>query len=321
MYWLQKLTNGKDARFTTMSGDIDFIGQFDAYLITEKRVSENTFYAYKRDTEQLDTYLGTKKLSLKTCKNKDLKAFLKQLKSSGLTAKTISRKISSIKLLYSFLLERFGIVNIAQSLIFPKIEKKLPLYLSEPEVQNLLSVASNERGDKGVRNKVMLYLLYASGMRVSELVSLTTDQIEFDTGFVRLSGKGNKERTVPLPRNILALLRHFLDNVHNRLVSGAQIDSKKNYLFTTVYGCKLKSITRQSFWMILKRLLRKASIKKNISPHSLRHSLATHLLKNGADIRSLQMLLGHENLSTVQVYTHLGNTELREIYDKKHPRA
>ena len=169
----------------------------------------------------------------------------------------------------------------------------------------------------------MLYLLYATGMRVTELVSLTIDQIHFDTGFVKLTGKGNKDRVIPLPKNILVLLHYYLDQIYPKMLpkNSASLNKKENYLFAAYYKSACKPISRQSFWIILKKILRKAAIFKNISPHSLRHSLASHLLKNGADIRSLQMLLGHENLSTVQIYTHMGDSELRKIYDKNHPRA
>ena len=171
----------------------------------------------------------------------------------------------------------------------------------------------------------MVYLLYASGMRVSELVSLTTEQIQFDTGFVSLMGKGNKERMVPLPKNVLELLRYFLDHIYPKLMpkpkEGKELKKDKNYLFFSAYAGQLKPISRQSFWIILKKILAKACIYKDISPHTLRHSLATHLLKSGANIRSLQQLLGHEQISTVQIYTHLEKSHVRRVYDKKHPRA
>lgn len=306
-----------------MGNKIDYEAQFHAFLLAEKRVSQNTFQAYKRDVEQLCHFLKSTKVSLDRCRKNQLIAFLKYLKDEGITAKSVSRKISTLKLFFTFLNERFGLHNSAQSLIFPKFEQKLPSFLTELEVQNLLGTANKERGDKGARNKVMLYLLYASGMRVSELVTLMIDQIEFESNLIRLSGKGNKERIVPLPQNIVQLLRQYIDHVRPALIP-VHVQEKaklKNFLFPACYNNELKALSRQSFWIILKKILIKANIFKPISPHSLRHSLATHLLKKGADIRSLQLLLGHENLSTVQVYTHLGDSELRKIYDKKHPRA
>ena len=302
---------------------IDYIAQFHSFLLTEKRVSKNTFMAYKSDIDQLVAFLQRNKIEINTCKKKDLKLFLKKLRDDGLKAKTVSRKISSIKFFFEFLNLHFSVPHVARSLVFPKVEKKLPSYLTEKEIKKLLIAANRDNSNKGIRNKVMLYLMYATGMRVSELVSLTIDQILFDDGVIKLSGKGNKERIVPLPHNILELLQHYLDTVYYKLVPERFLDvaRRKNFLFVACYNNTIKALSRQSFWMILKKILTKASIFKNISPHSLRHSLATHLLKNGADIRSLQLLLGHENLSTVQIYTHLENNELREIYDKKHPRA
>ncbi|MFH0898636.1 MAG: tyrosine recombinase [bacterium] len=306
-----------------MSYEIDYVSQFQSFLLTEKRVSHNTFMAYKSDIDQLVDFLKGSKVKLEACTKVDLKAYLKKMRDDGLKSKTVSRKISSIKFFFDFLSQRFSFQHVARSLVFPKLEKKLPSYLSEQEIQRLLAAANKDTSDKGVRNKVMLYLLYATGMRVTELVCLTIDQIQFDEGFIKVSGKGNKDRIVPLPKNILNLLRYYLDVVYHKLIPGNLLDvaRRKNFLFVALYNNDVKHISRQMFWMILKKILSVAMIFKNISPHSLRHSLATHLLKNGADIRSLQMLLGHESLSTVQIYTHLENNELREIYDKKHPRS
>ena len=302
-----------------MNQDSNLVALFQTYLLTEKSVSKNTFSAYRRDIDMLYAFLQESKTSLKSCNKNHLKKYLKILKLQGLSAKSLSRKISSIKAFFKYLSDRFEFQNKAQVLVFPKLEKKLPVYLTEEEIQKLLGAANNDNSLKGVRNKVMLYLIYASGMRVSELVNLTVDQVHFDTGFVNLIGKGNKERSVPLPKNILGLLRYYLDSIYSKLLpDGCQ---KSDFLFFSVYRGLARAITRQSFWIILKNILKKAYISKNISPHSLRHSLATHLLKSGADIRSLQILLGHEQISTVQIYTHLEKRQIRDVYDKKHPRA
>jgi len=344
-----------------MTKNSDQIAHFHAYLLTEKRVSGNTFAAYSKDIEQFEQFLETNNLLFADIKKKQLNSYLKQLRDRGISAKTLSRKISSLKLLFNFLHERFNITNMGKVLIFPHLEKTLPNYLTEQEIQILLATANLDGSDKGIRNKVMLYLLYATGMRVSELVGAKIEQLHFDTGFIELEGKGNKQRMVPLPKNILELLRYYLDHIYPKLVTidiqekkqekpahkndkektlalrsesmewtsvskGAsskpeRARSRENYLFGAHYNGTIKALSRQSFWMILKKILTKAGITKNISPHSLRHSLATHLLKNGADIRSLQLLLGHENISTVQVYTHLEKSQVRKVYDEKHPRA
>jgi integrase/recombinase XerD len=290
------------------------------FLLTEKRVSKNTFAAYRRDTEQFLQFLEKEKQTLKKCNKAHLKKFLRTLKNQGVTAKTLARKISSLKLFFSFLHDRFEFENKAASLISPKIEKKLPVYLTEEEIKLLFDTAGKDNSYRGIRNKVMLSLLYATGMRVSELVNMKLEQIHFDTAFVTIIGKGNKERMAPVTQNVLDLMRFYIDTVHNKLLPGTE-KQKVSYLFPVSYQSKVKPISRQQFWSILKVIITKSGIKKNISPHSLRHSLATHLLKKGANIRLLQVLLGHEQLTTVQVYTHLEKSQLRKVYDKKHPRA
>lgn len=298
---------------------------FLTYILTEKRVANNTYQAYKNDLESLLNFLKKNKVSIRACAKKDLKKFLKFLNEQGVCAKTLSRKISAIKAFYNYLADRFELTNRSKDLIFPKIEKNLPVYLTEPEIEKLLQAACKDNSYKGIRNKVMLYLLYATGIRVSELVNLKIDNIDFNTGFISISGKGNKDRMIPIPKNILGLLRYYLDIIYIKLLpnNSKNIDLKNNkeFLFFATYSGKIKPLSRQSFWFILKNILKKAFILKNVSPHTLRHSLATHLLKNGADIRSLQVILGHEQLATVQIYTHLQNNDLRKIYDDKHPRA
>jgi len=304
--------------------DEDLFNAFITFLLTEKRYSKNTFIAYKKDIEQLLLFFKEKKVNVLICNKNHLKNFLKKLKDDGVTAKTLSRKISCFKAFFNFLTERFKIPNKAGALIFPKLEQTLPIYLTEGEIEELLKAAAKDNSDKGVRNRVMLSLLYASGMRVSELVDLKIDQIHFDTGFISLVGKGNKERVVPLPDAILRFVNFYLENIYENLKPKAEKNKNifgKNYLFFSFYNNEIKPISRQSFWIILKNILSKSKINKKVSPHTLRHSLATHLLKGGANIRSLQLLLGHENISTVQIYTHLEKSHVRKIYDDKHPRA
>ncbi|MFA6527704.1 MAG: tyrosine recombinase [Candidatus Babeliales bacterium] len=304
-----------------MSGAIDYFAQFQTYLLTEKRVSANTFAAYNQDIQQLDLYLKKNSVPVAVITKRHLQGFLKLFRDQKLKAKTLSRKISTLKLFFSFLQTQYKLNNAARSLVFPKVEKTLPHYLTEDEVEHLLDVAGNDESNKGVRNKVMLYMLYATGMRVSELMTVTVDQIHFDTGFIQLVGKGNKERSIPLPKHILEMLRFYCDHIYKKLLPKHLHGAEQSYLFATAYKKTLKPISRQSLWGILRKILQQAGITKQISPHSLRHSLATHLLKNGADIRSLQMLLGHESLATIQIYTHLEKSHVRKVYDEKHPRA
>lgn len=162
--------------------------------------------------------------------------------------------------------------------------------------------------------------MYVSGMRVSELINLNVSDIHFDTGFIAVTGKGGKQRMIPIPQSMLAMIREYIQTVQ-RGIYMRRPTKESDYLFPVYYGKKIKAITRQACWGIIQKICKNAGIKRAISPHQLRHSLATHMLKKGADLRSLQMILGHENISTVQVYTHVETTHLREVYDKKHPRS
>lgn len=299
-----------------------FLTKFEAYLLTEKCVSENTFVAYKRDVHQFADFLRIEcRIDLKNATRKHVKSFLHYMNGTGLAARSLSRKISSLKVLFAYLHRYHGWENCADDLIFPKLEKRLPRYLREDEIEILFEVANRDLSPNGVRNKVMLYLLYVSGMRISELISLKVCHIQFDTGFITVSGKGGKGRMIPVPKAMITLLKRYVDEVLGTLTSKKDKGRKVDYLFPVIYGGKVKPITRQAFWVILKALWKKTGISKNISPHQLRHSLATHMLKNGVDLRSLQLILGHENLSTVQIYTHLETGYLRKVYDKKHPRS
>lgn len=297
------------------------VTKFESYLLTERRVAQNTFDAYRRDLEQLFLFLKKRNVKFKTIEPQDLKDFLKELKKEGLTARSMARKISCFKTFFLYLDEYFDISNPTEQLILPKLEKKLPQYLTEKEIEKLFRVADLDKTPLGVRNKVMLYLLYTSGTRISELVHLTISHIDFSNGFIMVPGKGGKERMIPLPEHMFSIIHNYFENVFPLLTNKEGQELKTDYVFPTYYGKKLRPMTRQSFWMYLKRLSFEANIKKDLSPHKLRHSLATHLLKKGADLRSLQLLLGHEQLTTVQIYTHVETSHLRKIYDDKHPRS
>ena len=299
----------------------DYFTKFESYLLTEKRVAKNTFDAYRRDLEQFSNFLTKKKLVIKKVDLKDLKTFLSYLHKEGIGARSAARKISTLKAFYLYLSEHYDIKNISLELITPRLEKKLPKYLKEKEVETLLIAAKEDDSNAGVRNSTMLYLLYVTGMRISELVNLTVSSIDFSSGFVTVPGKGGKERMVPLPHHMSELLKIYLKTTYPNLLTKKSITLKTDYLFPTFYGGKLKSMSRQMFWIYLKSMAAYAGINKDLSPHQLRHSLATHLLKKGANLRSLQMLLGHEQLTTVQIYTHVETEHLRKIYDKKHPRS
>jgi integrase/recombinase XerD len=301
----------------------ELIEQFEAYLRTEKCVSSNTLEAYSKDLEQLTHFLQEQKKILKKITAKELKDFIRFMKKDlQLSPRSIARKISTLKVFFAYLAQHHGFTNYSVDLTFPKLDKRLPHYLAEDEVESLINASCKKNTPIGVRNNIMLALLYVTGMRISELIALKISDIQFDTGFLRISsGKGGKGRIAPLPGPVQEMLHNYIEHTHPLLcqVKGQLIFT--DWLFPVVYGGKVKHITRQSFWGILKKIAKISGIDKNISPHQLRHSLATHLLKNGADLRSLQMLLGHENISTVEIYTHVDTSYLREIYDKKHPRS
>lgn len=301
--------------------DREVITAYESYLLTEKRVSKNTFGAYSQDLNQFVQFLKKQKISLEMVTPEHIKDFLKSLQNNGIGARSRGRKISCLRSFFQFLSEHYEIVDPTTSIIMPRLDKKLPDYLTEKEVEKLFYAADQESSQTGIRNKVMLYILYACGLRISELVSLKTSCVNFETGFLTVFGKGGKERMVPLPYTINQLIKDYFDIIHPQLLLKEGERSVSDILFPTYYNGKLKPMTRQSFWMYLRRLAFESGIKKEIHPHQLRHSLATHLLKNGADLRSIQLLLGHEQLSTVQIYTHVETSHLRKIYDDKHPRS
>ncbi len=294
-----------------------YADQFFTYLLTEKRVASNTFSAYKTDILQLVDFMTAHEMNKHDLSIKELKQFLQHLKKDQLSASTMARKISSLKLFFSYMHEKGLLPDFGTQLIFPKLEKKLPHYLSEDEVEQLLKAAEADTSAQAQRNKVMLYLLYVTGLRITELTTLTFSAVQWDTGFLHIAGKGGKQRMIPLPLPMKELLQTYVKKIQEQMTK----ENKSDYLFPVRYARTIRPITRQAFWNILKQIWKKTGNAKSISPHQLRHSLATHLLKRGADLRSLQLLLGHENLSTVQIYTHVETSHLRTIYNKKHPRS
>lgn len=292
----------------------DLIESFHTYLVTERRSSNNTVQAYMTDLQQLETFLDTNKKTIETATAEDLKKFLAELTTQGIGARSLARKISTLKAFYAYLHDKHNLTNVSEGLVFPKVEKKLPSFLTEEELEKLLQAADADHSSHGLRNRAFLYLLYTTGMRISELVNVKISDIKFDAHIVAVHGKGGKDRLIPLPTPIMKLIQQYVKSI-----SSPAADS--DYLFATRYRNMYKPISRQACWIILKKLWKKTGNTRPISPHQLRHSLATHLLKKGADLRSLQKLLGHENVSTVQVYTHVDTGHLRDVYDKKHPRS
>jgi integrase/recombinase XerD len=249
---------------------------FELFLLTERRMAQNTFLAYKTDVTQFGAFLASIKVHWQVATSKEITGFLKSLKKEGATARTVARKISALKRFYAYAHERYDTPNITGKLIQPKIESSLPLYLTEDEVQALFVAAEEDKSEKGVRNKILLYLLYSSGMRISELINIKTDSISFDTGFITVSGKGSKERSIPLPKLIIKIVRKYLAR-HDELLGEVQEATQSQYLFPASFKDPTsKPLTRQSCWVILKKLLVKARINKPISPPN-KQTLRTYM--------------------------------------------
>ncbi len=285
------------------------------YLAVEKGLSKNTLESYQRDLNKFIKYLNQQNLAKPELIDREaLTSFFYMLKQNGYASSTISRSTASIRSFFNFLLQE-GILtdNPALHLDSPKIEKKLPRVLSTDEVDQLLS-QPKKSNHNGLRDKAMLELLYASGIRVSELISLDISDFEPQAGFLRCRGKGMKERIVPVGSLAIDHVNEYLNNSRALLLR----TSNEPALFINNHG---KRMTRQGFWKILKKYARQSDINGEITPHTLRHSFATHLLENGADLRSVQEMLGHSDISTTQIYTQVTRRRIREIYDQTHPRA
>ena len=294
----------------------ELIDEFINYLSVERGLSQNTQTSYKRDLNKYISYLKSKGInSMQTTTRKQITDFIMSLKDGGLSANSISRNLAAIKSFHRFLvIERYIKDDVTSVMDSPKLWKKLPEVLNLEEVERLLS-KPNLKDWLGIRDKAALELMYATGMRVSELVDLKLDNVNLDVGFIKCKGKGQKERIIPVGRKAITAIERYLNKIRPKLVK-----KKENvqHLFLTRLGRKM---SRQTFWKIIKKYLKKAKIKKEVSPHTLRHSFATHLLERGADLRVVQELLGHANISTTQIYTHINKERLKSIHKKYHPRG
>lgn len=291
------------------------IEQFLNFLSVERGLSQNTIYSYRVDLIKFISFLKRRHInSMDIVKKDDLTGYLLYLKDRGLSANSISRNLASIKTFYKFLVnEGYVKKNVAGILESPRLWKKLPNVLEIKEVDRLLN-APEVRTKRGIRDKASLELLYATGMRVSEMAGLKINNLNMDVGFIKCMGKGSKERIIPLGRRAKEALKKYLEKSRNKLSKKAGQDKS---LFLTRLGRKM---SRQSFWKMIKYYARRAGIKKEISPHIIRHSFATHLLERGADLRIVQEMLGHSDISTTQIYTHINKERLKSIHHKYHPR-
>lgn len=283
------------------------ISHFLDYLSVERGLAPNTLTSYRTDLRQFEKWLPCE---LAVVSGSTMGEYAFFLKNKGLSTSTVSRKLSATRMFYRFLLIE-GIVreNPVQAVLSPRRGRKIPTYLTLKEVERLLDTPSLET-KLGVRDKAILECLYATGMRVSELVHLKRADLNFDSGWLKVTGKGSRERMIPLGKEAIRWMSEYLRQQGN--------DERNSFIFCNRYGGR---ISRQACWKMVKKYAFRAGIHKVISPHILRHSFATHLIARDADLRSVQELLGHVNISTTQIYTHITQERLRKVYKKFHPRA
>lgn len=291
----------------------DALSEYKQYLIVEKGLSKNSIYSYLRDLIAFSNYIGEQyDISIVEDIDKEhIRVYLKELAKTN-CANTISRKIISLRMFYIFLTKEAIITkNIMSGFVLPKKDKKLPTVLSQEEMFKILE--SVEVVDAvSSRNKCMIELLYSSGMRISELVNMKLNDLSIKVGFIKVIGKGDKERMIPINSYVGDLLEQYINDYR-----GEFIKKNDSLLFYNLHGNKL---SRVEFYNILQDILKSTNITKKVSPHTFRHTFATHLLENGADLRSIQELLGHSDISTTTIYTHISKQKINEEYRQFHPR-
>ena len=289
------------------------IRDFQNYLLIDKKYSNATIESYTYCLNKYCTFMKKNNLNLKTTKKNDIKDYLKYLKDNKMSPKTINQNMSCLRSFYKFLIiEKYLTTDPLEYVEAPKFRKSLPKVLSKEEVDKLLDIDLINK--YSYRNKAMLELMYATGVRVSELVNLKIHDIDYDMELLRTMGKGNKERIIPIGEYAMYYLKLYVNNFREELIKKNYTD----YLFLNNHG---KKISRQSFYKLIKELAIKKNIKTEFSPHTLRHSFATHLLDSGTDIKSIQEMLGHSSLQTTQIYTHVSNKKLENDYHNFHPHG
>jgi integrase/recombinase XerD len=284
------------------------------YLRDVRRMSPNTVSSYARDLQALLSFAGDAGTSVEALQRRDLEAFARRLMTNGLAPRSVARAIACIRGLYRFLLvEKKIAADPSEDLRAPRAWPALPKYLDLAEVDRLLA-QPDTTVPRGIRDKALIELLYATGLRVTELLSLKAADINLQAGYLTCIGKGDKQRIVPLGESAADWVRRYVADARPQLLKGR----KSNWLFVNAKGGT--QLSRVGFWKVLKEYGIKAGVSRDLSPHVLRHSFATHLLERGADLRAIQMMLGHADLSTTQIYTHVLEARLRAVYDQFHPR-
>ncbi|MDD5069705.1 MAG: site-specific tyrosine recombinase XerD [Candidatus Omnitrophica bacterium] len=288
------------------------------YLRVEKGLSKNSILAYANDLKRYRQYLSSNSITNPgKITRKEIMDFLFSLRGT-LSPQSISRLLSTLKNFHRFLLrEKIASIDPADLIETPKLDKKIPSFLTFEEVEKLLK-AQDVKKAQGLRDKTILELIYATGLRVSELSSLKLSDMNLDIGFLKCKGKGSKERIVPVGKVAQSYLEKYLISARPKLLGKKVNDLKINNLFLAQGG---RTFSRQSVWKMIKQIVKKVGIKKPVSPHTLRHSFATHLLDGGADLRSVQEMLGHVSITTTQIYTHINSKRLKEIHTRFHPRS
>ena len=291
------------------------VDDYIVFLTVEKGASQNPIEAYSNDVRKLTQYLSDEKINnWREVDSYTIRGYLAFMQAEQITNTTRARNVAALKSFFRFLyMEKYTESNLGELLDVPRKEKVLPKYLTMEEVERLLE-APDITTPNGCRDKAMLELLYASGLRVSELITLRLNDISFEMAYVRCFGKGSKERIIPLGSYALDALEHYIEVCRTKVANNWQTDT----LFLNKNG---KGLTRQGFWKLIKKYGREAAITADITPHVLRHSFATHLLSGGADLRAIQEMLGHADIATTQIYTHLLGEQMLDVYNAAHPRA
>ena len=290
------------------------IEAFLSFARVEKGLAENSIESYRRDLVGLATHLARLRKPVEKVQKEDVRRFLETLYARGLSARSVARHLAAVRNFFRFMARERRIPSDPTAEIqSPEIGRSLPKYLTAAEIEALLG-APNTSNPAGARDKAMLELLYATGLRVSELVGLSVEDLDFNLGVLRCRGKGNKERLVPVGKSALRVVEIYAREARTKLLRGKSVGS----LFVNHSG---RTLTRVGFWKILRGYGRAAGIRTPLTPHLVRHSFATHLLERGADLRSIQLMLGHSDISTTQIYTHVMKERLKQVYHEHHPRA
>ncbi|QAT42391.1 site-specific tyrosine recombinase [Aminipila luticellarii] len=296
----------------------DYLEQFKKYLTSERRMSENSLQAYCRDIAEYSRFLKEKNAaSLEDGSNTEVVAFVLKLKNDGKSSATVNRKVASLRAFYNFMLAK-GYVkeNPVVNIKSPKIERKELEYLTIEEVDKLLSLP--DESIKGQRDKAILELMYATGIRVSEVIEAKVEDINLRLGFITCNGEHGKARIIPMGRPARAAVETYIFEIRDQFIKKKEEDPSKGPLFVNYFGERL---TRQGLWKILKEYAGKAGIDSKITPQTLRNSFAVHMIQNGADLKSLQELMGHEDITATQIYLSVTKNRIKDVYDRTHPRA